>query len=79
MFGTGLIGFPVGTLINAYILYVVFCEQGRMVFSDDYHEIIRRTPHIRCRGSILVWILLTITISLMAVALGAPFLLGFLR
>ena len=56
--GLGLLGFPVGTLINGYILYLVFSRKGRMVFSEEYRAIIEQTPHIKYRTSIVVWILL---------------------
>ncbi len=63
--GFGLLGFPVGTLINAYILYLVLCEKGRMVFSEEYRRVIQVTPHIRYKTSIVVWILLGVLLLLM--------------
>lgn len=56
--GIGLLGFPVGTLINGYILYLVFSRKGVTVFSDDYKRVIAETPHIKYRTSIVVWIIL---------------------
>lgn len=64
--GFGLLGFPIGTLINAYILYLVFSRKGKMVFSDEYKEIVEQTPHIRYRTSIVVWIVLGIVVALCA-------------
>jgi hypothetical protein len=52
--GIGLLGFPIGTLINGHILYLVFSEKGRRVFSPEYQEIIRQTPHVKYQTSIIV-------------------------
>ena len=65
--GFGLLGFPIGTLINGYILYLVLCKKGVMVFSEDYKQVIAQTPHIRYRTSIVVWIALGVVILLLAV------------
>lgn len=54
----GLVAIPVGTIINGYILYLLFSSKGAMVFSDEYHEIVRQTPDIKYRTSIVVWIFL---------------------
>jgi hypothetical protein len=67
----GLINFPFGTLINGYILYLIFSAKGSMVFSPPYKEVIRRTPHIKYRTSIVVWILLALVLALLAFAAGA--------
>jgi hypothetical protein len=56
----GLIAFPLGTIIHAYILYLIYSQKGKMVFSPEYHDIIRQTPHIKYRTSIIVWIALGI-------------------
>ena len=50
----GLLGFPLGTLINAYILYLLVSEKGTVVFSDRYQEVVRQTPHIKYKTSIIV-------------------------
>jgi hypothetical protein len=42
----GLLGFPFGTLISAYILYLFLSAKGSMVFSPEYKRIRERTPHI---------------------------------
>lgn len=58
----GLLGFPVGTLFNAYILYLVLSKKGKRIFEDDYRDIIEATPHIKYRTSIIVWIVLGIVV-----------------
>jgi hypothetical protein len=67
----GLIGFPIGTIINAYILYLIFCEKGTMVFSPQYAEVIRQTPHIKYRTALWLWILLAVLIAVVIVGLVA--------
>lgn len=63
--GIGLLMFPLGTLINGYILYLVLCQKGRTVFSDDYKRTIERTPHIKYKTSIVVWIFLGLLLLLL--------------
>lgn len=46
----GLLGFPLGTLIHGYILYLLAGEKGKRVFSPEYQEIIRATPHIQYKS-----------------------------
>lgn len=67
--GLGLLGFPVGTIINAYILFLVFGQKGKMVFSEEYQAVIEQTPHIKYRTSIVVWVLLGFVVLLIALAL----------
>jgi len=60
----GLLGFPVGTLINGYILYLFLSKKGRTIYSPDYPDVIAATPHVKYRTSILVWIFLALLIGL---------------
>lgn len=69
--GIGLIGFPIGTLINGYILYLVFSQKGKMVFSEEYRTVIEQTPHIKYRTSIIVWIVLGLLLALILFGLTA--------
>lgn len=68
--GIGLLGFPIGTIINGYILYLLFSAKGSMVFSDKYQRIIEQTPHIEYKTSFLV----KIFIALLFVVVGFAFL-----
>jgi hypothetical protein len=72
--GIGLLGFPMGTIINGYILYLIFSRKGKMVFSDEYRVIIEQTPHIKYRTSIVVWILLGLLLLLIGMAFIGVFL-----
>jgi len=69
--GIGLLGIPIGTLVNGYILYLVFSKKGAMLFTPEYHEAIARTPHIRYRTSIVVWILLVLVIFVILALIAA--------
>lgn len=69
--GIGLIGFPVGTLISGYILFLVFGKKGKMVFSEPYKEIIAATPHVKYKTSKVVWIILGIIVALVVLAIVA--------
>lgn len=59
----GLLGIPVGTLINAYILWLLFSKKGKRVFSVDYQRIIAETPHIKFRTPIFAWVVLAVLIA----------------
>ncbi len=56
----GLLAFPVGTLINGFILAISLGKKGRFVFTPEYQQIIAATPHIKRKTSIVVWILLAV-------------------
>jgi hypothetical protein len=75
--GIGLIGFPLGTIINAYILYLVFGKKGVTVFSDEYRLVIEQTPHIKYKTSIVVWIFLGLVLLLIVAGLVAAIVGGF--
>lgn len=68
----GLLGFPIGTLISSYFLYLVASQKGKMVLSEHYNEIVRSTPHIRYKTPLWLWvlILLIILVVIALVALG---------
>jgi hypothetical protein len=68
----GLLGFPIGTLINAYILYLFLSKKGRTIFSPGYQDVIAATPHVKYRTSIVIWILLGVIVAVAAAAFIAP-------
>ncbi len=68
--GLGLLGFPAGTVINGYVLYLLFSKKGAMVFSEEYKQIIADTPDIKNRTSIIVWAF----VALLVVFVAARFL-----
>lgn len=67
--GISLIVFPIGTVIGAYILYLLLGAKGKVVFSPEYQAVIAQTPHIRYRTSKVVWILLLLVLVLIVFAL----------
>jgi hypothetical protein len=60
----GLLGFPIGTLISAYFLYLLLSQKGSYVFSDAYKQVIAQTPHMRYKTSILTWIVVILLVTL---------------
>ncbi len=63
----GLVRVPLGTLINAYILYLLLSQKGRRIFQSDYADIVAATPDVKYRGSVVTWILLGILVLLLVV------------
>ena len=58
-------GVPIGGAINIYILYLVWSAKGKYVCSDEYHDIIAQTPHIKYKTSIIVKILLWVLLAVL--------------
>jgi len=71
--GFGLLGFPVGTLISAYILYLFLSKKGRTIYSPEYQDVIAATPHVKYKTSILVWIFLALLVALIAFGMLGSF------
>jgi len=72
--GIGLLGIPIGTIINGYILYLIFGEKGSRVFAPEYQKIIQKTPHIKYQTSIIVKIFLVLLLVLIGlIVLAAVF------
>ncbi|MGC6467505.1 MAG: hypothetical protein ACON38_16190 [Akkermansiaceae bacterium] len=70
LFGISLIGFPIGTLIGVYALYLLLGPKSWTVFSADYREIITATPQIKYRTSRISWILLAALLFVLAFVVG---------
>lgn len=67
----GLLGFPIGTLISAYFLWLLQSAKGKVVLSEQYREVVRQTPHIKYRTSIIVWIFLGLLLLLLVLGIVA--------
>ncbi|MDD9934677.1 MAG: hypothetical protein OXT09_13795 [Myxococcales bacterium] len=67
----GLLGFPLGTLINGYILYLLLSAKGRMIFSDEYRQVVEATPHVKYRTSVVVLVLFGLLVLLVLFGIGA--------
>ncbi|MBW2714153.1 MAG: hypothetical protein JRC77_10440 [Deltaproteobacteria bacterium] len=72
----GLINFPLGTLINGYILWLVFSAKGKMVFSEEYAQVIQQTPHIKYKTPKLIMALGILFFAAIAFVIGAVLLEG---
>lgn len=68
----GLFGFPFGTLINAYILWLILSKKGRFILSPEYASIVAVTPQVKYRTSIIVWIFLGLILVLLLAAVIVP-------
>lgn len=60
----GLLGFPIGTLISAYFIYLLASKKGAYIFSDEYRRIVAETPHVKLKTSIIIWIFLALLLGL---------------
>tara|TARA_R110002050_G_scaffold209687_1_gene345693 strand:+ start:210 stop:908 length:699 start_codon:yes stop_codon:yes gene_type:complete len=67
----GLLGFPIGTIINGYFLYLLQSKKGATVFSAEYAKVIAATPHIKYKTPIVVWILFGLVVLLIVAAIAA--------
>lgn len=56
--------FPIGAIVNVYALYLLSCRKGRYVFSEEYREVIRQTPHVKYRTSPVMYVVLLILVLL---------------
>src|SRR5581483_2838450 len=56
-------------VISIYILWLVFSEKGKVVFSDRYRDVMRLTPHIKYRSPVWLMILAAVLVALMIVAI----------
>ncbi|MFZ9681886.1 MAG: hypothetical protein ACO3DQ_01575 [Cephaloticoccus sp.] len=61
----GLLAFPLGTLINAYVLYLLHSAKGKVVMGPDYPAVRAATPEIKYRMHWVVWVGLALIILIM--------------
>lgn len=67
--GVGLIGFPVGTVISGYILYLLGSKKGAFILSETYRGIVARTPQVKRRTSPVVWAFLGLMVLVAVVGI----------
>jgi hypothetical protein len=65
----GLLGFPIGTLLNAYILWLTHSKKGKLILSPEYAAIVEATPDVKYRTSLLIWIILGLIVIALFAAL----------
>lgn len=51
----GLLSFPIGTIVNAYFLYLLQTRKATRIFSEDYRDVIAATPHLKPKITPLAW------------------------
>ena len=69
----GLLGFPIGTIINAYVLYLLCGQAGKTVFSPQYQQVVELTPDIQCRTSLIVRVLFWLLIAVLSLGVVVVF------
>lgn len=72
--GLSLFFIPIGTVIGAYILYLLLGAKGKVVFSPEYQAVITQTPQIRYRTSKVVWIALGLVLLIIVFGIVASFM-----
>jgi len=72
----GLLAFPIGTLVNGYILYLLLSAKGRMVFSAEYRDVIQQTPEIKYRTSKILLFFAFLLVGVIVLGVGALILGG---
>ncbi|QJE99045.1 hypothetical protein [Luteolibacter luteus] len=77
--GIGLLGFPIGTIISAYILYLLMSRKGTMVFSPEYQQVIAATPHIKYKSSKVMWWFLGIVATIIVIVIALVLFAGFME
>ncbi|TDU73086.1 hypothetical protein EI77_01553 [Prosthecobacter fusiformis] len=60
----GLIAFPIGTLINGYIISKIAGRRGKFVMTPEYQLIISETPHVKRKINRKLIIVLGVLIGL---------------
>lgn len=45
--GIGLLGFPIGTLVNAYCLWLLLSAKGSTILGPEYRYVVTATPHVK--------------------------------
>ena len=68
-----LMAIPVGTVAGAYILNLLVTKKGEIVFSAEYREVVRQTPHIKWTTSMSIVVRLILLVAFPVVA----FLIAF--
>ena len=66
----GLIGFPIGTLLSGYMLYVLLSAKGKVIFSPQYQEVLKATPHIVYKNRIVLLLLIIVVLIVIVVLIA---------
>ena len=74
--GAIMLGLAIPALITGYIFYLVVGSKGAMVFSSEYREVIKQTPHIKYKTSLLIKIFLALIVGLIVLGIIAAIVGG---
>lgn len=69
----GLVVFPVGTLLGAYLLYLLASDPGRRLLSPEHLSLVAATPQIRTGST---WLSFGLVILQLAAMIAAAAKLG---
>jgi hypothetical protein len=70
----GLLAIPVGTLVNAWILWIMFSAKGQVILAPGYGAVVAATPHVKYPWTIGDKIATTI-LALIVLGIAAVFLI----
>lgn len=74
----GLLAIPIGTLINGWVLYLMFGRKGQVVLSPEYQAVIAATPQVKYQRTVGDWIATGILVVLL-LSIVVLFVIGALR
>lgn len=78
--GYQLFGAPLSTACCVAIIWLLMSSKGRYIFSSEYRQVIKQTPHIKSKLAFLVWGLVLLLIGSSALlTFGFPLLMYYLR
>ncbi len=63
-----LLNVPLGTAISGYFLWILHCDKGKEVFSDEYKKAIAATPDIRTGRRLMIVIGVAVVLLVLAIA-----------
>ena len=72
----GLLWVPLGTLLHGYALFVVLSRKGRNIRTEEYRDIVQRTPDIKYRTS---WLILALLVIIVVGIVAAIAILAFVE
>ena len=72
----GMLAFSINVAGNAFFLYIFSCEKARKIFSAEYRQVVRQTPHAKYRVAIVLSKTLIIVVALFLIATVIAILSG---
>lgn len=72
----GVVFYVFCVFFQSYILYLLVSRKGSVVFSEQYKEIIRRTPYLKYQTTLIVKVAVVILVSLVALSAMSALMFG---